>query len=120
MPDDLSKSLLDIDQVAALLRCDADTAADRLNRGELPGMKFGRGWIVPAEALYRRLNEMAIEEAERRRTDQHHALDDGVRNVRDAEPMPCMAAAQSTTGQRGRKRRAAPDLSRYSGLLAAA
>lgn len=56
-----------VDTLAALLGCDTDTAAERLNSGDLPGLKFGRGWIIPAEALHARLNEKAIQEAAARR-----------------------------------------------------
>lgn len=60
--------ILDVDQVAELLHCDRDTVAEALKAGTLPGLKFGRGWIVPAEALFERLNELAHEEAEHRRS----------------------------------------------------
>lgn len=59
--------ILSIEQVAEVLKCDKETAAERLNKGELPGLKFGRPWIVPAAAFYQRLNELALEQSERRR-----------------------------------------------------
>lgn len=59
---------LTIEQAADVLQCDTDTAAVRFNTGELPGVKFGRRWVIPAPAFFRRLNELALEEAERRRT----------------------------------------------------
>lgn len=58
-----------IEQAAEVLQCDTDTAAVRFNSGELPGVKFGRRWVIPAPAFCRRLNELALEEAEHRRTE---------------------------------------------------
>lgn len=58
---------LTIEQAAEVLQCDTDTAAVRFNSGELPGVKFGRRWVIPAPAFFKRLNELALEEAERRR-----------------------------------------------------
>lgn len=59
---------LTVEQVAELLLCDKETAAERLNRGELPGLKFGRSWIVPSAAFFQRLNELALEQSEHRRS----------------------------------------------------
>ena len=54
--------------VAALLGCSITTVRDRARSGELPGLKFGdRGWVFPAGALAARLDQLALEEAERRR-----------------------------------------------------
>lgn len=58
---------LNCQQVAALLECDEGVVRERAQSGELPGVKFGRGWIFPAAALDQRLNEIALEEAEERR-----------------------------------------------------
>lgn len=80
--------ILTIDSVAQILRCEEKTVAERLVSGSLPGIKFGRSWIIPSEALFQRINEMAIEEAaERRRT---------------AEPG--IPAQQDAPKKRGRKR----------------
>ncbi len=61
------QEILTIDQVADVLLCDKDTAAACLNSGELPGLKFGRSWVIPAVSFYQRLNELAIEAANERR-----------------------------------------------------
>ena len=92
-----------IDTLAALLDCDTGTAAERLNRGDLPGVKFGRGWIIPADALHARLNELAIEQAAQRRAARTPA-------AAPATPQ-APPAIQTTTAHAGRKRRAPPDLS---------
>ena len=93
-----------IDTLAKLLDCDADTAAERLNRGDLPGVKFGRGWIIPADALHARLNELAIEQAAQRRAARTPA-------AAPAMPKAPPAIQTTTTAHAGRKRRAPPDLS---------
>lgn len=56
-----------VDAVAEILLCDVNTVSERLISGDLPGTKFGRSWVVPAAALYQRVNEIAIEKAEERR-----------------------------------------------------
>lgn len=54
-------------QLAELLGCDKETAEARIRQGDLPGVKFGKGWIVPRQAFIERVNEMAREEAATRR-----------------------------------------------------
>lgn len=54
-------------QLAELLGCDKETAEARIQQGDLPGVKFGKGWIVPRQAFIERVNEMAKEEAATRR-----------------------------------------------------
>lgn len=54
-------------QAAELLECAPETVAERIDSGDLPAVKFGRGWILPAQALDQRLNELALEHAEERR-----------------------------------------------------
>lgn len=58
--------LLTIDQVARLLDCSTDTVADRLARNELPGVKYGRSWRIPAAALHEHLNAEAMRNLSRR------------------------------------------------------
>ncbi len=60
--------ILDLRQIAELLRCSEEQAASQLASGNLPGVKFGKAWIAPADALFSRLNEIAIEQANERRT----------------------------------------------------
>lgn len=59
--------------VAELLHCECRTVEDLLRRGDLPGFKFGNGWIIPFEALHQRVNQMALEGAEKRRQDRDSA-----------------------------------------------
>ena len=63
------KEILTAEEVAEMLLCDKETVADRLSCGVIPGLKFGRSWIIPADAFYQRLNEMALEEAAKRRAE---------------------------------------------------
>jgi excisionase family DNA binding protein len=59
--------VLTVEAVAALLECSASTVEEHASRGDIPGLKFGRSWVFPVQALFRRLNEMAESEAARRR-----------------------------------------------------
>lgn len=63
----MSLELLNAKRVAELLECDEVTVGQRALSGELPGLKIGRGWVFPAEALAARLNELALEQSALRR-----------------------------------------------------
>lgn len=87
-------AVLDVEQAAALLRCEPKTVREHALR--LGGLKFGRDWIFPGGALARRLDEMALA------------------NAAPAAPPPAPAAVipaarPATTGTR-RTRRAPPPL----------
>ncbi|WP_153116261.1 MerR family transcriptional regulator [Rhodocyclus tenuis] len=66
-PSMLQVTTLRLEHVAKILQCDRETACRRLAGGDLPGLKFGRSWIVPAAAFYQRINELAIEQAAERK-----------------------------------------------------
>jgi hypothetical protein len=50
-----------------LLACAPKTVEERLRSGDLPGEKFGDGWILPTRALLERVNEIAVERMLERR-----------------------------------------------------
>lgn len=85
-----------IESVADILLCDKETVAVRLNKGELPGLKFGRSWVIPATAFFKRLNDLALEESDKRRA--------------ESSPKPQPKTEDDTTGakKRGRPRFNAP------------
>ena len=60
--------ILTKEQVAELLQCDVLTLEDKARNGELPGLKVGRSWVFPREALLQRLNEMALASPVKART----------------------------------------------------
>lgn len=109
---------LTIEQAAEVLQCDTDTAALRFNSGELPGVKFGRRWVIPAPAFFKRLNELALDEADRRRREL--AEERAAALARAKNPQVLMVGALSPSGTRGRKRRPLPDLSGLPSMQAAA
>lgn len=56
------------EQVAAMLRCAITTVEAHARSGHLPGVLFGDGgYVFPAGALLARLDELALEEATKRR-----------------------------------------------------
>lgn len=59
--------VLSVRAVARLLRCVVTTVEDHARRGELPGLKFGNGWVFPTAALMLHLNELAQAQAAERR-----------------------------------------------------
>ena len=56
----MSGEILTRDEVAALLDCEPKTVEMKVRAGELPGVKFGRSWVFPRDALMQRLNDMAL------------------------------------------------------------
>ena len=60
-------NVLRVNDVAELLDCTPETVRGLARDGTLPGFKPGRDWVFPAGALLRRLDEIALEQAERRR-----------------------------------------------------
>lgn len=57
----------DDEEAARLLDCTVETIRINLGNGTLPGLKMGRGWVLPGAALWQRINEIALEEAATRR-----------------------------------------------------
>jgi excisionase family DNA binding protein len=59
-----TNAILTTEEVARLLRCSEKTVEERVRRGDLPGLHFGDGGSVfPTDALLKRLNELALNEA---------------------------------------------------------
>jgi excisionase family DNA binding protein len=56
----MTSAILTTAAVAQLLDCEESTVQIRALSGELPGVKIGRSWVFPEEALMQRLNEMAL------------------------------------------------------------
>jgi len=113
----IDADILTVDDLAELFECDKETAAARLTSGDLPGVKVGRGWIIPRQALFERLNEKARDEAAARRernttsgdgaqriNDVARALSQKSKNLRPSVLLP------TSTNRRGRKRREPPTL----------
>jgi hypothetical protein len=59
--------IYDTEGAAKLLHCSISTIEERLRTGDLPGEKFGDGWILPGQALIERVNEIAKAKAEEKR-----------------------------------------------------
>jgi excisionase family DNA binding protein len=53
------QDILTAAEAANLLGCEPETICEKLNRGELPGVKFGRGWAIPRTALLETINDLA-------------------------------------------------------------
>lgn len=109
MPDQLPPTLT-IDQAAELLQCDRDTAAARLASGELPGLKFGRSWVIPADAFMRRINELSMELAEQRRAESAQP------SKKAGGAMPGLTVVGTSAAKRGRTRRSVPSLEKLQAM----
>lgn len=51
--------ILTTDEVADLLQCEPKTVEEHLRGGKLPGVKLGRSWMCPREALLETVNDLA-------------------------------------------------------------
>ncbi|WP_447775685.1 helix-turn-helix domain-containing protein [Variovorax boronicumulans] len=60
----MNHDILNKDEVANLLDCEPSTVEEKARSRELPGVKIGRSWLFPRQALLQRLNEMALAKAE--------------------------------------------------------
>ena len=60
----MTDEILNKDQVAHLLDCEPSTVEEKACNHELPGVKIGRSWLFPRQALLQRLNEMALAKLE--------------------------------------------------------
>lgn len=56
----MSADLLTAEQVAALLDCHVETVEVATRERRLPGLKLGRSWRYPQEALMQVLNAQAL------------------------------------------------------------
>jgi hypothetical protein len=59
--------VIDSEFAAGLLRCSQKTVEERMRTGDLPGEKFGEGWVVGAAAFLHRVNEICMERMLERR-----------------------------------------------------
>lgn len=55
--------MMDVADVAVLLKCTPARVEELLRAGTLPGTKFGRSWVIPTTALMQRLHDIALEES---------------------------------------------------------
>lgn len=56
-----------VDEAAAILECTRESVEAHLRAGRLPGLKFGRSWVLPVQAFVQHLNEQAVSEAAEKR-----------------------------------------------------
>lgn len=101
------------EQIASLLKCDKETAEARIRSGDLPGIKFGKSWVIPRQALLQCLNEMALSEAAQRKAEMQGsraaALEKGKAGTKAAAaPSPMLPSSQG--GRKRGQRREPPKL----------
>lgn len=78
LPDDV--------ELAAALGCTPETVQAGALRGDLPGVKFGRGWVFPRDAVLEALNRAARAQAEARAAVKISAAPAGVAVTPAAKP----------------------------------
>lgn len=87
--------ILKPEDAADLCGCEPLAIIERMRTGELPGVKFGRSWVIPREAFIQRINEIALAESAARR---------GQAQSEQPTPVPASAAILSVEAKRGRGR----------------
>lgn len=98
----MTVQVLTVEQVAQLLGCSKKTVQARAL--QLGGLKFGVDWIFPAEALNRRLVEMALQQKPTPASTPApaavlvHAQPQPTRAHRRARPAPTLLALQRLAG----------------------
>jgi hypothetical protein len=59
--------MIEIEEAAAMLKCEPARIEELLRTGVLAGLKFGRSWSLPLEAFMISVNEEARNQTEQRR-----------------------------------------------------
>ncbi|MBT2326053.1 helix-turn-helix domain-containing protein [Variovorax paradoxus] len=67
----MTAETIDSEECAALLRCTSDQVEELARAGEIPALKFGRGWLFVRADLLAYLAEKARAEAQDRRAKRH-------------------------------------------------
>jgi dUTP pyrophosphatase len=106
----LGASIYEAEEAAAILRCSVKTVEEHARTGNLPGLKFGDGWIFPVEALLARVNELALEQAQGRRQKRLPSADPVARQLKIVE----------SNKQKTRKRSGMPDMTKLTAVQVAA
>lgn len=84
--------VLAIEHVATMLECEPGTVETALRNRQLPGIKYGRSWVLPRDALLAELNRQAMENMQAPSAPAHAAV------------------LQAQTGRRTRSRPTLPNL----------
>lgn len=90
--------LIDDEALAGVLGCTTETVQERALAGDFPGLKIGRSWVFPREALLDALNRAARLQAEGRAV------------VRISKPAGVVVTDPTPTPSRRRAPVALPDL----------
>lgn len=97
--------ILNTGELAKLLDCDEDTVAKRIIDGDLPGTKFGRGWVIPRQALLQRINEMAMQDAAARRAELMARREEAAQRGKPSmAPPPMLPTSAPPAPKRGQRR----------------
>lgn len=92
-------------EAATILDCTQSSVEAHLRTGRLPGLKFGRSWVIPIEAFNTAINALAINEATAKR--------EGLAKARQGAIVAIPIVPQPARG----RRRPPPDLSPYLAML---
>lgn len=78
------------DECAALLRCTSEQVEELARAGEIPGLKFGRGWLFVRSDLLAYLAEKARREADERRAKRQPGVTPITAKAKRRQPPPLM------------------------------
>jgi hypothetical protein len=74
-PTKLENLLVKSTELAELIDCSPERINTLAAAGELPGLKLGRSWVFPIDALSIALNDLAIKNANSRKTEPVSVID---------------------------------------------
>jgi hypothetical protein len=99
---DMSGETIDAKQAAELLFCSEAEAEQAARDGEIPGIKFGRGWVFVKHDLIAFIAEEARAQAQQRRAKKHPApvqmgMDPAPKDKRARRQPPTLPALPSPT-----------------------
>lgn len=106
------------DQLASLLKCDKETAEARIRSGDLPGIKFGKSWVIPRQALLQSLNEMALNEAAHRKAGLQDSRTTALKKGKASTKAAAAPSPLLPTSEQPRKRGQSRKPPELGGLLA--
>lgn len=120
----IDQEIFTVDQLAKLFCCDSETVASRLISGDLPGLKVGRSWLIPRQALIDRINQKANDEAAIRRNINRSLNDQKIKNTdiafnayeEDPKERSISPLLPTSSLKVGRKRRLPPTLPKISSI----
>jgi excisionase family DNA binding protein len=60
-----TREKVSIDEACAFLECEKPKLLELLREGVVPGLKYGKAWVIPREAFFGAMNRLACSDADK-------------------------------------------------------